>query len=392
KFAEKYSIPFGETQAGKSSVLSDNPLNLGGIGTTGNSAANQIAIDADLVIGVGTRYTDFTTASKWLFQNPKVDFININVSDFDAYKLDAVKIVCDAKAGLDALTKKLGSYQTSYKNEITKAKSEWAKELARLYSLKYKKGFKPEVAGHLDHVLEEFGKATGSYLTQTRVIGLFNELLEKKDVIVGSSGSLPGDLQRVWQSKGLNTYHMEYGYSCMGYEIAASLGTKLAIGDKGEVYSMVGDGSYLMLHTEILTAIQEDKKINVVLLDNMAFGCINNLQMGNGMGSFGTEFRKRNPKNGKMDGELIKIDFAKSAEGYGCKTYSIKTEGELIAAIKDSKKQKKCVLFDIKVLPKTMTDGYNSWWRTCHTEVAINKKIEKISTENKKELAKARKY
>ena len=340
-FAQKFNIPFGETQAGKSAIVWDDELNLGGIGTTGNLAANVIAQNADLVIGVGTRYTDFTTASKSLFQNEEVEFLNINVAEFDAYKLDAVKVIADAKAGLEAISEELEKvdYKSEYTSEIKEVKAQWATELDRLFSLEYTgEGFIPEVAGHLDHVLEEFGKQTGSYLTQTRVLGVFDEMLDENAIIVGSSGSLPGDLQRVWRPKVPNTYHVEYGYSCMGYEVNACLGAKLAAPNQ-EVYTFLGDGSYMMLHSELPTSIQENKKINVVVFDNMAFGCINNLQMGNGMGSFGTEFRFRNEKTGKLDGDLVPIDFAMSAAAYGCKTYTIKNIKQLKAAIIDSKKQ-----------------------------------------------------
>lgn len=393
-FAEKFNMPFGETQAGKSAIVWDHKLNLGGIGTTGNLSANLIAKEADLVIGVGTRYTDFTTASKWLFQNPDVAFVNINVAEFDAYKLDAVKIVADAKEGLEALSAELEKigYKSAYTTEIKEARAKWAKELKRLYTLRYTgEGFKPEVADHIDHVLPEFGKLTGSYLTQTRVLGMLDELLDEDAIVVGSSGSLPGDMQRVWRAKRPNTYHMEYGYSCMGYEVNAALGVKIACPDR-EVYSMVGDGSYMMLHSELVTSIQEGIKINVVVFDNMAFGCISNLQMGHGMGSFGTEFRYRNPKTGKLDGNLVPVDFAKNAEGYGCMTYTVRNEEELIKAVEDSRKQIVSTLIDIKVLPKTMTNGYESWWRVGSAEVAKKESVLKATEGVKKELEKARRY
>lgn len=393
-FAEKFNIPFGETQAGKSAIVWHNELNLGGIGTTGNLAANVIAQNADLVIGVGTRYTDFTTASKSLFQNKKVEFLNINVAEFDAYKLDAVKVVADAKASLEAIAVELAkvNYKSEYTSEIKEVKAKWAIELDRLFNLEYTgKGFIPEVAGHLDHVLEEFGKQTGSYLTQTRVLGVFDEMLDENAIIVGSSGSLPGDLQRVWRPKVPNTYHVEYGYSCMGYEVNACLGAKLAAPNR-EVYTFLGDGSYMMLHSELPTSIQEKKKINVVVFDNMAFGCINNLQMGNGMGSFGTEFRFRNEMTGKLDGDLVPIDFAMSAAAYGCITYTVKNIEQLKAAIIDSKKQTRSTLFDIKVLPKTMTDGYEAWWRCGVAEISEKESIQKASNAMKDGIVKARQY
>ena len=393
-FAERFNIPFGETQAGKSAVVWDYKLNLGGIGATGNLAANVIAKEADLVIGVGTRYTDFTTASKSLFKNPKVEFLNINVAEFDAYKLDAVKVVADAKVSLEAISEELEKtgYKSAYTSEIKEAKALWLKEIDRLFSLEYTgKGFKPEVAGHLDHVLEEFGKQTGSYLTQTRVIGILDEILDNNAIVVGASGSLPGDLQRLWRPKETNTYHMEYGYSCMGYEVNASLGVKYASPNQ-EVYTLLGDGSYMMLHSELPTSIQEGKKINVLVFDNMSFGCINNLEMEQGMGSFGTEFRFRNKKTGKLDGGLVPINFAMSAAAYGCKSYTVKTAKELRAAVKDSKEQKVSTLIDIKVLPKTMTHGYESWWRCGVSEVSEKESIKKASEDMKSKIAEARQY
>lgn len=388
-FAEKFNIPFGETQAGKSGVETSHPLNLGGVGVTGNLAANTIAKDTDLIIGVGTRFTDFTTGSKHLFA--KADVLTINISEFHASKLDAVKVVADAKAGLDAISAELGSYKTAYDYEIADAKQAWQNELNRLYGIKYGEGFKPEVAGQLDEKLPEYVEAFGSQLTQTSVIGVVNDLVDEDAIIVGAAGSLPGDLQRMWVSKTRNTYHMEYGYSCMGYEIAGALGTKLAEPER-EVYAMTGDGSYLMLHTELVTSLQEGKKINVVLFDNSGFGCINNLQMGNGMGSFGTEFRKRNPETGKMDGNIMTIDFAKVAEGYGVKTYSVRTLEELKAALADAKTQTVSTLIDIKVLPKTMTDGYDSWWHVGVAEVSEKESIRKAFEDKKSNLDKARAY
>lgn len=389
KFAETFNIPFGETQAGKSGVESNHPLNLGGLGVTGNSAANTLAKEADLIIGVGTRFTDFTTASKQLFG--KADVLTINVSEFHAAKLDAVKVVADAKAGLEAIAAKLGDYRSAYENEIEDAKQGWQSELNRLYGVAYGDRFTPEIAGHLDEKLPEYKEALGTELTQTSVLGALNGMVDDNAIVVGAAGSLPGDMQRMWVSRTRNTYHMEYGYSCMGYEIAGALGVKLAEPDK-EVYAMTGDGSYLMLHSELVTSLQEGKKINVVLFDNSGFGCINNLQMENGMGSFGTEFRKRNPETGKMDGPVMAIDYAKAAEGYGVKTYSVRTMDELHAAIIDSKKQTVSTLIDIKVLPKTMTHGYDSWWHVGLAQVSEKESI-KIAFENKEtNLEKARAY
>jgi 3D-(3,5/4)-trihydroxycyclohexane-1,2-dione acylhydrolase (decyclizing) len=394
QFAEKFHIPFGETQAGKSAIESSHAYNLGGIGVTGNLAANTIAKEADLVIGVGTRFTDFTTASKQLFQNEEVDFLTINVSEFHASKLDAVKIVADAKEALIALGNELEAihYQSGYTNEISAIKDAWQAELERLYSIQYtEQGFTPEIAGHLDDKLAEYAETLSTQLTQTAVIGEINKLMDEDAVIVGAAGSLPGDLQRIWLCEQPNTYHMEYGYSCMGYEIAGALGVKLAEPDK-EVYAMVGDGSYLMLHSEIVTSIQEGKKINVLLFDNSGFGCINNLQMENGMGSFGTEFRYRNHETGQLNGNIMKIDFAQSAAGYGVKTYKVTSLPELRAAMEDAKKQTVSTLIDIKVLPKTMTHGYESWWHVGVAESSSNTKVQAAYESKESNLRKARRY
>jgi len=394
RFCEKFHVPFGETQAGKSAVVWDHELNLGGLGTTGCLSANLIARDADVVIGVGTRYTDFTTASKSLFRNPDVDFININVAEFDAIKLDAVRIVADAKLALEALGDELEKvgWKAGYQGEVRDARAQWAKELDRLDHIVYTgAGFKPEIAGQLDHVLAEFGKVTGSYLTQTRVLGLVNSLIPQDAIVVGSSGSLPGDMQRMWRPRVVNTYHMEYGYSCMGYEINAAFGAKLARPGQ-EVYAMVGDGSYMMLHSELITSIQEGVKINVILFDNMAFGCISNLQIERGMSSNATEFRFRNPGTGKLDGGLMPINFAKNAESYGCKTYQVFNEDDLRRALEDARKQTVSTLLDIKVLPKTMTDGYLAWWRCGNPQVSELAAARKAAAADNETLAKARRY
>jgi len=393
-FAEKFNIPFGETQAGKSAIPSTHPLNLGGIGVTGNSAANKIAKEADLIIGVGTRFTDFTTASKQLFQHKSVDYLTINISEFHASKFDANKLVVDAKIGLTELHKKLADsgFKSTYLDEISEVKKEWDKELERLYQTDYNtENYRPEVAGHFDEKLSEYKKVLGSSLTQTAVIGKINEIIDNDAIIVGAAGSLPGDLQRMWVCKEPNTYHMEYGYSCMGYEIAGALGIKMAEPDK-EVYSMVGDGSYMMLHSELMTSIQEGKKINILLFDNAGFGCINNLQMGNGMGSIGTEFRKRDKKTNLLTGNIISVDFAQNAAAYGAVTYTVQTIAELVEALEDSKKQTTSTLIDIKVLPKTMTDGYGAWWHVGVAEVAEKESIKQAYLDKKEQLKMARKY
>ncbi|WP_439876878.1 3D-(3,5/4)-trihydroxycyclohexane-1,2-dione acylhydrolase (decyclizing) (plasmid) [Bacillus mycoides] len=394
QFAETFHVPFGETQAGKSAIESSHPYNLGGIGVTGNLAANTIAKEADLVIGIGTRFTDFTTASKQLFQNEEVEFLNINISEFHANKLDALKVIADAKEALLALIDELQAidYRSSYTVEITDAKEVWETELARLHNIRFTgQDFTPEVEGHFDENLNEYVDALGTQLTQTAVIGQINTLLDEDAIIVGAAGSLPGDLQRMWVSRKTNTYHMEYGYSCMGYEVAGALGAKLAEPLK-EVYAMVGDGSYQMLHSELVTSLQENKKINVLLFDNSGFGCINNLQMGNGMGSFGTEFRYRNQETSKLNGAIMKIDFAASAAGYGVKTYRVTSIEQLQEALKDAKKQTVSTLIDIKVLPKTMTNGYDSWWHVGVAEVSNSQSVQAAYEDKVSNLQKARSY
>lgn len=388
KFAAEFNIPIGETQAGKSSIENDFELNMGGIGVTGNLAANMLAAEADLVIGIGTRFTDFTSGSKALFQNENVEFVTINASDFHAEKMDAVKIVGDAKVCLEELNKQLREegYKSAYGSEPERAKADWASELSRLHGIKFTKtGFKAEVPDQIEEALNEIYDLYGGALTQTEVLGVINDFLKKDYVVVGSSGSLPGDLQRMWETNEKYSYHMEYGYSCMGYEINGALGVKMAEPSK-EVYAMVGDGSYLMLHSELVTSIQENKKINVLLFDNCGFGCINNLQMGNGMGSFETEFRNRGSK------KLIPVDYAKAASGYGVKTYSVKTLDELRAALEDAKKQEISTLIDIKVLPKTMTNGYESWWHVGVAGVSEKDSIKTAFEEKEDGLKKARKY
>ncbi|PGO95869.1 3D-(3,5/4)-trihydroxycyclohexane-1,2-dione acylhydrolase (decyclizing) [Bacillus cereus] len=394
QFAEAFRIPIGETQAGKSAIESSHPYNLGGIGVTGNLAANTIAKEADLVIGIGTRFTDFTTASKQLFQNEEVEFLNINISEFHANKLDALKVIADAKEALLALIDELQAidYQSSYTAEIADAKEAWETELARLHNIRFTgQDFTPEVEGHFDENLNEYVDALGTQLTQTAVIGQMNTLLDEDAIIVGAAGSLPGDLQRMWASRKPNTYHMEYGYSCMGYEVAGALGAKLAEPSK-EVYAMVGDGSYQMLHSELVTSLQENKKINVLLFDNSGFGCINNLQMGNGMGSFGTEFRYRNQETRKLNGAIMKIDFAASAAGYGVKTYRVTSIEQLQEVLIDAKKQTVSTLIDIKVLPKTMTNGYDSWWHVGVAEVSNSQSVQAAYESKVSNLQKARSY
>lgn len=366
-FAEKYNIPIAETQAGKGIIPWQNPLNLGGIGVTGGKAANVIGRDADLVIGVGTRFSDFTTSSKWLFnENRKV--LAINICPFDAYKMDAEAVVADAREALNALADTLNGYKTKYNDEISKAKAEW------------------------DAIVDDYyTKELDGGLNQTLALGIINEFMGDEDIALGSAGSLPGDMQRLFRPKGRGTYHMEYGFSNMGYEVNGALGAKLAK-PEAEVYTFCGDGSFLMGHSELYTAVQEGVKINVCLFDNLGWGCIENLQNNQGTDTFGTVFRARNPKTGMLDGAEIAVDFAKIAEGYGAKGYSIHNSAELRAALEDAKKRTEPVLFDIKVLPKTMTPGFESWWRVGVAEVSKSESVRAAYDDMQKNIKKTFDY
>ena len=391
RFCAEFNIPFAETQSGKTACLSSDEYNLGGLGVTGNSSGNVMAKAADTVIAVGTRFSDFTTASKSLFRDD-VKMVTINTSRFDAYKLDAVKMVADAKLGIEALGEELRKigYKSSYTTEIKAAKADWDAEMKRLTDYRYDDNFEPLIKARDEKTIPEFAEKIGGVITQTAAVALIRKLIPADALCTGAAGSLPGDLQRMWTSDSRYSYNMEYGYSCMGYEIAGALGSKMAK-PECESYAMCGDGSYLMLHSELVTSIQEHKKINVLLFDNSGFGCINNLQMGNGIGNLATEFRYRDD-NGDLLGDLIPIDFAKSAEGYGVKTYTAKTMEELEFALIDSQKQTVSTLIDIKVLPKTMTDGYDAWWHVGVPSVSSNEKVNK-SFENKEEnRLKARRY
>jgi len=362
RFCEEFKIPFGESQGGKSACKSSHPYCLGGIGVTGTYASNVIARDADVVIAIGTRLTDFTTSSKRLFKNENVRFVTINNSRFHAYKMDAVKAVGDAKATVEALAQKLRDigYVSEYRNEITDAKAKWEQEMVRLAGIAYTgDDFEPIIQARDPRTIPEFVELTNGKITQTAALATLRKVIDDNAVVITAGGSLPSCMQRVWTTDKRGGYHAEYGYSCMGYEVAATLGVKFAEPDN-EVYCVVGDASFQMLHSEIMTIMQERQKVNILVFDNCGFGCINNLEMNHGIGSIATEFRYTNGK--KPAGALIPVDYAKIAEGYGLKAYTCRTIAELEAALEDAKKQDIACLFDLKVIPKTMTDGYESWW------------------------------
>ncbi|MGG3572873.1 3D-(3,5/4)-trihydroxycyclohexane-1,2-dione acylhydrolase (decyclizing) [Bacillus gobiensis] len=384
--SERHNIPLVETQAGKSTVESTFKNNLGGMGITGTLSANKAARQADLIIGIGTRYTDFATSSKTAFQFDQTKFLNINVSRMQAYKLDAFQVVADAKTTLEQLAPLLEDYTSEFGGTITELKEEWAAERDRLGKVTFsRENFDPEVKNHFSQeVLNEYADTLNTELAQTTALLTINDTIAPDSIIIGSAGSLPGDLQRIWNPTVRNTYHLEYGYSCMGYEVSGTLGLKLADPTK-EVYSLVGDGSFLMLHSEFLTSIQYNHKINVLLFDNSGFGCINNLQMDHGSDSYYCEFRTH-------DNQILNVDYAKIAEGYGAKAYRANTVEELKAALEDAKNQKVSTLIEMKVLPKTMSDGYDSWWHVGVAEVSNKESIQKAYEFKQEKLTHAKQY
>ncbi len=350
---EQTGIPVGETQAGKGSLPYDHPCSLGAVGATGTLAANRVAARADLVIGVGTRWTDFTTASKTAFQNPEVRFVNVNVADFDAAKHAGLRLVGDARATLEALLGALAGYEVDagYREHNARANEEWDGEVERLYTL-----------GH------------APLPSQGEVIGAVNTFSEPGDVVVCAAGSMPGDLHKLWRVRDPKGYHVEYGYSCMGYEIAGGVGVKMAAPER-EVYVMVGDGSYLMMSSEIITSIQEGYKLTVVLVDNSGFSSIGALSRSVGSDGFGTHYRYR--KNGSIGldserepGEMLPVDLAANAESFGARVFRAKTVGELKGALEDAKGVERTVVIHVPVDRYEGVPAYESFWDVPVAEVS----------------------
>ncbi len=336
-FAAKTGIPVAETQAGKGSLRFDHVQSVGAMGVTGTSAANLLARDADLIIGIGTRYSDFTTASVTSFQNREVRFININVAELDAYKNAALPLVGDAMATLCEISETLHSYSVGpeYSQEIKTLRNTWAQEVDRIYS-----------------------RRVGPPVSQGEVIGLLNSMLGPKDVVVCAAGSLPGDLHKLWRTRDVKGYHLEYGYSCMGYEIAGGLGVKMADPSR-EVYVLVGDGSYLMMAQEIMTAVQEGVKINIIVLDNHGFSSIGGLSRACGSGGFGTEYRYRD--DGKQ-GQTLPVDFVANAASLGACAVRASTRDELADAIQKAKSFDKTSVIVVETDYHDRVPGYESWW------------------------------
>ena len=391
-FCEEFGIPFGESQGGKSACKSSHPYCLGGIGVTGTSASNKLAKEADCIIAIGTRMSDFTTSSKWLFQNDNVRFVAINNSRYHAYKFDAVKAVGDAKVTVQALAEILRAkgYKSAYTNEIADAKAEWDAELERLGGIVCTgEDFEPIIKPRDPRTVPEFVRMYGTSLTQTAALATLRACMGPDDIIITAGGSLPSCLQRVWKTDKRGGYHVEYGYSCMGYEIGASLGVKMAQPDCEE-YTVVGDSGFQMLNSELGTIMQEKRKTNILVFDNCGFGCINNLEMTHGIGSIATEFRYTDGM--KPCGDLVPTDYTKIGQAYGMKTYSCKSVEELRDAIIDSRKQTVACLFDLKVVPKTMTDGYGAWWNVGMAMVSESASVREAAEDVLQHRAEARKY
>jgi len=345
RFCRVTRIPVGQTQAGKGTLAYNHPQCLGAIGSTGTTAANAIARDADLVIGIGTRYSDFTTASRTAFQNPDVRFVNINVAGLDAIKHAGLSVVADARETLDALPPLLDRYRVdgSYIVNYTELNAAWEETVQRAYL--------PPTPN----------AGAGGLLTQNEVIGMVNELSDSRDVVVCAAGSMPGDLHKLWRTRDPKGYHVEYGYSCMGYEIAGGIGVRLACPDR-DVFVMVGDGSYLMMATELVTAVQEGIKVITVLVQNHGFASIGSLSESLGSQRFGTSYRYRNPETGRLDGDKLPVDLAANAASLGVEVIKAMTVGEFAEAIKVAKAAAHSIVIYVETDPLISAPDSESWW------------------------------
>ncbi|MGI5915013.1 MAG: 3D-(3,5/4)-trihydroxycyclohexane-1,2-dione acylhydrolase (decyclizing) [Anaerolineae bacterium] len=353
RFVERTGIPMGETQAGKGALPYDHPQNLGAIGATGTLAANRIARDVDLVIGIGTRYSDFTTASKTAFQNPQVRFVNINVAEFDAYKHLAVPLVADARVTLEELTEALADHHVSaeYAGQIATLTAEWHQEVERLYDL----GHTPLPA-------------------QSEVIGAIWRASGPRDVLVSAAGSHPGDLHKLWRPRDPKGYHLEYGYSCMGYEIPGAMGVKMADPDR-EVYVIVGDGTYLMMPSEIVTSLQEGVKLTIILIDNKGFGSIGALSRSLGSRGFATRYRYRNAESGQLDGDVLPVDYAANARSLGAHVMTAGSIAELENALEEARGIERTTVIVVETDPSVGVPDYDSWWDVPVSEVSAVEEI-----------------
>jgi 3D-(3,5/4)-trihydroxycyclohexane-1,2-dione acylhydrolase (decyclizing) len=341
-FCEATGIPVGQTQAGKGTLVYDHPQCLGAIGSTGTTASNAVAHEADVIIGIGTRYEDFTTASRTAFQNPDVKFVNINVAPIDAVKHAGLAVQADAREALSALASLLDDHTVSdtYRSRYLQLDAEWDATVAKAFA--------------------EEEPAPG-LLSQSSVIGLVNELSDPSDVVVCAAGSMPGDLHKLWRTRDPKGYHVEYGYSCMGYEVAGGLGVRMACPDR-DVFVMVGDGSYLMMATELATAVQESIKIITVLVQNHGFASIGSLSESLGSQRFGTSYRKRSAATGRLDGDKLPLDLAANAASFGLEVIKVTTKAELADAIKTAKAATESIVIYVETDPLIDAPSSQSWW------------------------------
>jgi 3D-(3,5/4)-trihydroxycyclohexane-1,2-dione acylhydrolase (decyclizing) len=347
-FVASTGIPVAETQAGKGALAWNHLQVVGAIGATGSLAANRLANAADVVIGIGTRYSDFTTASMTAFQNPNVKFVNINAAEFDAYKVGATPVVADARVALEQLSAALGGHKVSaaYAAEIRDLKAKWDAEVDRLFHLNMP------------------GKPA-----QSEVIGAMWEAAGERDVVVSAAGSHPGDLHKLWRTRTPNGYHMEYGYSCMGYEIPGAIGAKLADPTR-EVFVFIGDGTYLMAPTEIVTSVQEGVKIIIVLVDNGGFVSIGSLSRSLGQRGFGTQYRARDAKTGQLDGAALKVDFTANARSLGAHAIKAATLDELRNALTEARAADRTSVIVVETDVSVSVPSYDSWWDVAVAEVS----------------------
>jgi 3D-(3,5/4)-trihydroxycyclohexane-1,2-dione acylhydrolase (decyclizing) len=369
-FVERTGIPVGETQAGKGALNYSNPLNLGAIGTTGTEGANILAREADLIIGVGTRYSDFTSASKTAFQNPDVRFININVMEFDAYKHSAIPLVGDARATLEELEVALEGFSTSedYQRRAKDYNKAWDAEVHRIYNLEHE-----------------------PLLSQGEVIGMVNTHSRPQDVVLCAAGSLPGDLHKLWRTRDPRGYHLEYGYSCMGYEIAGGMGVAMAAPER-EVYVMMGDGSYLMMNSEIVTMVQEGIKVTIIVIDNHGFASIGGLSKGVGSDGFGTKYRFRTDSD-QLDGATLPVDYAKNCESLGAYVIKAPTRDAFVAALEEAKSiENRPVCIVTETDRSQRVGGYESWWDVAVAEVSTDSEVQQARAEYEDAKQKERHY
>ena len=366
KLVNRTGIPVVETFAGKGSLRYDEPQNLGAAGVTGTPGAIAICEKADVVIGIGTRYSDFTTISQSAFQHPDVQFININVCEFDSFKQGAIPIVADARETLKALDKLLGIYKVSnvYSTAVKRYNAEWNKSVEKIYL-----------------------PTNAQPVTQAEVIGAVNNFSSARDIVICAAGSLPGDLHKLWQTRDNKGFHLEYGYSCMGYEIAGGLGAKMADPSR-EIYVMVGDGSYLMMSQEIITSIQEGYKLTIILLNNNGYASIGGLSASLGTKGFGTEYKYRNKKTSQLDGKILPVDLATNAESLGAFVIRTKTIREFKDALVEAKQAANTTVIYIETDRDKRVDGY-AWWEVPVAGVAtassVRESFEKLKLNKKKQ-------